>query len=173
MLISDENLRREDRNKRTILLRIRLAYMNRRGHHQIYRDATLHRAMQTAIADEFRARYEPPRELTRELSGVMTKLDDPKELCLWERGLNQTSITGVERPNSAPTCTGNVGAHGYANQRHRFVPVCPECGAAMRLIRRGPHSTLGRGYEQQIFACAKCLHEVERSADKDGKPHTA
>jgi hypothetical protein len=62
-----------------MLLRSRLAYMNRRGHHQIYWEATLHRAMQTAIAAELRARYEPPRELTRELSWVITKLDDPKE----------------------------------------------------------------------------------------------
>jgi hypothetical protein len=62
-----------------MLLRSRLSCMNRRRHHQICWEATLHRAMQTAIADELRARYEPPRELTRELSGVMTKLDDPKE----------------------------------------------------------------------------------------------
>jgi hypothetical protein len=33
----------------------------------------------TAIAAELRARYEPPRELTQEISGVMTKLDDPEE----------------------------------------------------------------------------------------------
>ena len=32
-----------------------LAYMN--THHLIRREATLHRAMQTAIADELRARY--------------------------------------------------------------------------------------------------------------------
>jgi hypothetical protein len=54
-----------------------LAYMN--THHQIRREANLHRAMQTAIADELRARYEPPSELTRELSGVIIKLIDPKE----------------------------------------------------------------------------------------------
>jgi hypothetical protein len=52
-------------------------------------------------------------------------------------------------------------------------PICPECGAAMHLIRRGPHPTFGHSWEQQIFACSMCLHEVERSADIDGKPHAA
>jgi hypothetical protein len=52
-------------------------------------------------------------------------------------------------------------------------PVCPECGAAMHLIRRGPHPTFGHNWERQILACSKCLHEVERSADIDGKPHAA
>jgi hypothetical protein len=35
-----------------MLLRRRLAYMNKRGHHQICWEATLHRAMQTAIAEQ-------------------------------------------------------------------------------------------------------------------------
>jgi hypothetical protein len=52
-------------------------------------------------------------------------------------------------------------------------PICPECGAAMHLIRRGPHPTFGRSWERQIFACSKCLHEIERSADIDGQPHAA
>jgi hypothetical protein len=73
-----------------MLLRSHLAYMNRRGYHQIYWEATLHRAMQTAIADELRARYELPRELTRELSGIMTKLDDPKEAVPVGTGLKPT-----------------------------------------------------------------------------------
>jgi hypothetical protein len=59
-----------------MLRRSRLAYMNRRAHHQAYWEATVHRAMQTAIADELKARYEPPHELNRELSVVMTKLDE-------------------------------------------------------------------------------------------------
>ena len=70
-----------------MLLRGRFAYMNRRGQYQICLEATLHRAMQTAIADELKARYEPPRKLTRELSGVRTKLDDPGEAVPLGRGL--------------------------------------------------------------------------------------
>ena len=35
-------------------------------------------------------------------------------------------------------------------------PICPKCGAAMRLVRRSPHSTFGSDYETQIFACSKC-----------------
>jgi hypothetical protein len=69
-----------------MLLRSRLSYMNRRGHHQICWGATLHRAMQTAIANELRTRYEPPRELTQEMSEVITKLDGPKEAVPLERG---------------------------------------------------------------------------------------
>jgi hypothetical protein len=75
-----------------MLLRSRLAYMNRRGHHQIYWGATLHRAMQTAIADELKARYEPPRELTRKLSGVVTKLDDPKGGCAFGNGAKNQNV---------------------------------------------------------------------------------
>jgi hypothetical protein len=59
--------------------------------------------------------------------------------------------------------SGSFGSHDR--------PLCPECGAAMLLIRRGRHPTFGPSWEQRIFACAKCLHEVERSADIDGKPH--
>jgi hypothetical protein len=52
-------------------------------------------------------------------------------------------------------------------------PICAECEAAMHLIRRGPHLAFGHTWEQQIFACSKCLHEVARSADVDGRPHAA
>jgi hypothetical protein len=51
--------------------------------------------------------------------------------------------------------------------------ACTKCGAAMYLIRRGPHPTLGTGWEIQIFICSQCHHEIERSADTDGNPHAA
>jgi hypothetical protein len=28
-------------------------------------------------------------------------------------------------------------------------PICPRCGAAMHLIRRGPHPTFGQSWERQ------------------------
>jgi hypothetical protein len=62
------------------------------------------------------------------------------------------------------------GSGSFGSNDH---PTCPKCATAMHLIRRGPHSTLGPGYERQIFACSKCDYETERSADKDGKPHAA
>jgi|GEM_PF-1811017 hypothetical protein len=36
----------------------------------------------------------------------------------------------------------------------------------MHLIRRGPHSDFGAGYERKTFLCPKCNVEIERSADK-------
>jgi hypothetical protein len=42
--------------------------------------------------------------------------------------------------------------------------ACTKCGGAMYLIRRGPHPTLGTGWEIQM---------IERSADTDGNPHAA
>jgi hypothetical protein len=65
-------------------------------------------------------------------------------------------------------CLSSTGSFGSKDR-----PICPECSAAMHLIRRGPHPTFGQGWERQIFACSKCLHETERSADVDGKPHVA
>jgi hypothetical protein len=41
----------------------------------------------------------------------------------------------------------------------------------MHLIRRGPHSDFGAGFERQTFLCPKCNVEIERSADKKGQPH--
>ena len=61
--------------------------------------------------------------------------------------------------------TGSFGSHDK--------PICPKCGAFMHLIRRGPHSAFGLGYERQVFGCSKCDYETERSADKHGKPHAA
>jgi hypothetical protein len=55
----------------------------------------------------------------------------------------------------------------------RETPICPECRALMYLIRRSPHPTYGSEWERQVFACSKCIHEIERSADKDGQPHAA
>ena len=49
--------------------------------------------------------------------------------------------------------------------------ACPKCSSTMYLIRRGPHPQFGPCWERQIFACSKCHYEIERSADKDGKPH--
>jgi hypothetical protein len=43
----------------------------------------------------------------------------------------------------------------------------------MHLIRRMPHPIYGSGWEQQIFACSKCINAIERSADKNGLPHAA
>jgi hypothetical protein len=63
--------------------------MKSRGHYQRSWEATLHRAMQTAIAVELRERHKPPRELTRELAVVLTELDDTKE---WTAAL----VTGLK-----------------------------------------------------------------------------
>jgi hypothetical protein len=49
-----------------------------RTHYQDRWEAALHHAMQAAIGEELKAKYEPPTELTPELSVVLTKLDDPK-----------------------------------------------------------------------------------------------
>jgi hypothetical protein len=51
-------------------------------------------------------------------------------------------------------------------------PICPACGGTMSLIRRGPHPEHGDGFESQIFECRKCRHEIIRSADKAGDPHS-
>jgi hypothetical protein len=61
--------------------------------------------------------------------------------------------------------TGSFGSHQ--------TPICSECRALMHLIRRTPHPIYGSGWEKQIFACSKCIHAIERSADKDGLPHAA
>jgi transposase-like protein len=49
-------------------------------------------------------------------------------------------------------------------------PGCPKCGMTMTLIRRTPHSEHGDAYERQTFTCRECGHEIERSADTQGKP---
>jgi predicted RNA-binding Zn-ribbon protein involved in translation (DUF1610 family) len=49
---------------------------------------------------------------------------------------------------------------------------CPQCRGTMRLSRRTPHSEHGDTYERQTFTCRDCGHEVERSADTHGKPHS-
>jgi hypothetical protein len=85
-----------------MLLRSRLAYMKRRARHKTSWEATVHSAMQTAIADELKARYEPPRELTRELSGVVTKLDDPKGGLFLGTGLKTKTLTSITGFGSAP-----------------------------------------------------------------------
>jgi|SoiMethySBSTD1v2_1073268.scaffolds.fasta_scaffold57699_2 hypothetical protein len=51
------------------------------------------------------------------------------------------------------------------------LPTCEHCGGPMHLIRRGPHSDFGGSHERQTFLCPKCNVEIERSADKQGKPH--
>jgi len=48
--------------------------------------------------------------------------------------------------------------------------TCQHCDGPMHLIRRGPDSDFGAGYERQTFLCSKCNVEIERSADKQGKP---
>jgi hypothetical protein len=50
-------------------------------------------------------------------------------------------------------------------------PRCPQCGKTMSLSRRTPHSELGASYERQTFTCYDCVHDIERSADMQGKPH--
>jgi hypothetical protein len=51
--------------------------------------------------------------------------------------------------------------------------VCPEFGSRDAPYWARPYPTFGHNWERQIFARSKCLHEVERSADIDGKPHAA
>jgi hypothetical protein len=89
--------------------------MNRPGHYQIRLEATLHRAIQIAIADELRARYEPPRELTRELSGVMTKLDDPE---IHDRGQPRNIVLEVKAPRIRPFIATFNCALGECEQKH-------------------------------------------------------
>ena len=48
--------------------------------------------------------------------------------------------------------------------------ACPQCGHPMHIIRRTPHNELGGRYEHQTFICRNCRNQIERSADRDGKP---
>ena len=48
-------------------------------------------------------------------------------------------------------------------------PVCSECKNRMHLTRRTPHPTRGDDFEQQIFLCRVCKHEIERDANVLGE----
>jgi hypothetical protein len=89
-----------------MLLRSRLTYMNRRGHHQIYWEATLHRAMQTAIAAELRARYEPPRESPQELLEVHDQTGRSRGGCAFGNGAKTKMLTGITGFGSDPGVGG-------------------------------------------------------------------
>jgi hypothetical protein len=60
-------------------------------------------------------------------------------------------------------------------QQHTFGVddrlACPECGAEMTLIRRTPYTEPGGAFELQTFECSTCLNTIERSVDKEGRPH--
>jgi hypothetical protein len=47
-------------------------------------------------------------------------------------------------------------------------PSCPNCGNGMSLTRRSPDGHYGLRYERQIFTCAACDYQIERSVDADG-----
>jgi hypothetical protein len=45
---------------------------------------------------------------------------------------------------------------------------CPECGAAMQLLRRTPHAAR-KEYERQTFECSECEHSITRTVDAAGR----
>ncbi len=52
-------------------------------------------------------------------------------------------------------------------------PICPACAKTMQVTRRTPHPLHGHTYELQTFECRTCGNEIERSADRSGRPHVS
>jgi len=47
--------------------------------------------------------------------------------------------------------------------------TCPECGSAMEIIRRVPHSARHE-FEKQTIACTKCNYSTTRTVDAADRP---
>ena len=60
-----------------------------RAHYQDHWVLNLYRATQAAIGQQLKIEYEPPRELTAELTIVLRKLDEPRH----ERKLSSLSYS--------------------------------------------------------------------------------